>query len=169
MPPPSLTQWEPVGLAVPAPFLRADGAEAMSSLARLIASGAVSSRTDLAKRTGLARSTIGAHLDRLQASGLIREAGIAEPSGRGRPAHRLELAPDSGFVLVADLGVHGARLAVADLGQRLLAQETLSVQLSKGPEDTLALIEERWRADAVGCGVRARSGANNCGRPARTG
>ena len=146
MPPPSLTQWEPVGLAVPAPFLRADGAEAMSSLARLIASGAVSSRTDLAKRTGLARSTIGAHLDRLQAAGVIREAGIAEPTGRGRPAHRLELAPDSGVVLVADLGVHGARLAVADLGQRLLAQETLSVQLSKGPESTLALVEERWRA-----------------------
>ena len=121
MPPPSLTQWEPVGLAVPAPFLRADGAEAMSSLARLIASGAVSSRTDLAKRTGLARSTIGVHLDRLQAAGVIREAGIAEPTGRGRPAHRLELAPESGVVLVADLGVHGARLAVADLGQRLLA------------------------------------------------
>ena len=122
MPPPSLTQWKPVGLAVPAPFLRADGAEAMSSLARLIASGAVSSRTDLAKRTGLARSTIGVHLDRLQAAGLIREAGIAEPSGRGRPAHCLELAPDSGVVLVADLGVHGARLAVADLGQRPAAR-----------------------------------------------
>ena len=90
MPPPSLTQWNPVGLTVPAPFLRADGAEAMSSLARLIASGAVSSRTDLAKRTGLARSTIGVHLDRLQAAGVIREAGIAEPTGRGRPAHRLE-------------------------------------------------------------------------------
>jgi len=57
----------------------------------------------------------------------------------------LELAPDSGFVLVADLGVHSARLAVADLGQRLLAQETLSVQLSRGPEDILALVEERWR------------------------
>ena len=145
MPPPSLTQWEPVGLAVPAPFLRADGAEALSSLARLIASGAVSSRTDLAKRTGLARSTIGAHLDRLQDSGLIREAGIAEPSGRGRPAQRLELAPDAGFVLVADLGVHSARLAVADLGQRLLAQETLPVQLSRGPEDILDLVEQRWR------------------------
>ena len=145
MPPPGLTQWTPVGLTVPAPFLRADGAEAMSSIARLIASGAVTSRTDLAKRTGLARSTIGAHLDRLQASGLIREAGIADRSGRGRPAQRLELAPDSGLVLVADLGVHGARLAVTDFGQQLLAQETPSVRLSKGPEDTLALVEERWR------------------------
>ena len=145
MPLPGLTQWTPVGLTVPAPFVRGDGAEAMSSIARLIASGAVSSRADLAKRTGLARSTIGAHLDRLQTSGLIREAGIAEPSGRGRPAQRLELAPDSGFVLVADLGVHSARLAVTDLGQRLLAQQTLSVRLSKGPEDTLALVEERWR------------------------
>ena len=145
MPPPSLTQWEPVGLTVPAPFLRADGAETMSSLARLIASGAVSSRTDLAKRTGLARSTIGAHLDRLQDSGLIRDAGIAEPSGRGRPAGRLALAPDSGSVLVADLGVHSARLAVAGLGQRLLAQETLPVQLSRGPEDILDLVEQRWR------------------------
>ena len=110
MPPPGLLQWTPVRLTVPAPFVRADGAEAMSSIARLIASGAVSSRADLAKRTGLARSTIGAHLDRRQTSGLIREAGIAEPSGRGRPAQRLELAPDSGFVLVADLGVHSARL-----------------------------------------------------------
>lgn len=145
MPPPSLTQWTPVSLTVPAPFMRADGAEAMSSIARLIASGAVSSRTDLAKRTGLARSTIGAHLDRLQETGLIREAGIAEHSGRGRPAQRLELAPDSGFVLVADLGVHSARLAVADLSQRLLAQQTLSIQLSRGPEHILDLVEERWR------------------------
>jgi predicted NBD/HSP70 family sugar kinase len=65
----------------------------------------------------------------------------------------LELAPDSGVVLVADLGVHGARLAVADLGQRLLAHETLSVQLSNGPENILAVVEERWRdlLSAAGC------------------
>lgn len=145
MPPPTLTQWSPVRLAVPPPFLRADGADAMSSLARLVASGEVSSRTELAKRTGLARSTIGTHLDRLQASGLIRDTGVAEPSGRGRPAQQLELAPESGFVLVADLGVHAARLAVADLGQRLVAQETLPVQLASGPEEILSLMEERWR------------------------
>ena len=142
---PALSQWAPVRLTVPAPFLRADGAEVMSSLARLIASGAVQSRTELANRTGLARSTIGVHLDRLQDAGLIREAGLTAATGRGRPARRLGLSPEAGLVLVGDLSVHTARVVVADLTQRLLAQQTLPIRIADGPEVVLAGLEQAWR------------------------
>lgn len=143
--PPTLSQWPPVRLTVPAPFLRTDGAEAMSSLARLIASGAVQSRTELANRTGLARSTIGVHLDRLEAAGLIHEAGLAAASGRGRPPRRLRLSPEAGLVLVGDFGVHTARVVVADLTQRLLAQQTYPIRIADGPDDVLAGLEQAWR------------------------
>ena len=150
--PPSLTQWEPVGLAVPAPFLRADGAEAMSS-APLASSQVVRSAVEPTSPDGQAWP------DRQSAPTSIASRP-RESSARRESPSRVDGADPRiawsgaglGFVLVAGLGVHGARLAVADLGQRLLAQETFSVQLS-GPKGTLALIAERWRdmLSAVPC------------------
>lgn len=141
-----MTGWKPVRLTVPGTSGRAEQSLVHSSLARLIASGAAVSRAELARATGLARSTINTHLDDLRTSGVVIESGSAGNGGRGRPAHCLALAPRAGVVLVADTGVRTARLAVTDLEQAVLAECEMDVDVALGPERTLDVLTEGLRA-----------------------
>ncbi|GAA2362676.1 ROK family protein [Saccharopolyspora halophila] len=145
--------WEPVRMAVPRTSGRADGALVHSSLARLIASGAAESRVDLVKATGLARSTVNSHLDALIAAGVVIERGPVGGGGRGRPAHRLAIAPRAGVVLAADVGAHSSRLAVADLGQNVLAEQQVELDIATGPEKSLDLLTEHLRELLTTTGV----------------
>ncbi|TDC87098.1 ROK family transcriptional regulator [Saccharopolyspora aridisoli] len=137
--------WDPVRLTVPKTSGRADANLVLSVLTRLIASGTAESRAELVKHTGLARSTVNSHLDALIAAGVVAERGALSGGGRGRPAHRLAIAPRAGVVLAADVGAHSTRLAVADLGQGLLAEEQVALDLSVGPEDALDVLAEHLR------------------------
>jgi predicted NBD/HSP70 family sugar kinase len=137
--------WEAVRLTVPRMSGRADGSLVYSSLARLIASGAADNRVDLVRATGLARSTVSTHLDALIAAGVVVPCGANGNGGRGRPAHRLALAPRAGVVLVADVGVHSTRLAVADLGQNVIAEQEVSLDIALGPELALDLLSDHLR------------------------
>lgn len=139
--------WQPVRLTVPRTSGRAEGRLVYSSLARLVASGAADNRGELVRATGLARSTVSTHLEPLLAAGVLTEAGaeMARNQGRGRPAHRLALSPDAGIVAVADVGAHSTRLALADLGQRVLAEREVALDVSIGPDAALAeLAEQLW-------------------------
>ncbi|MEB3371222.1 ROK family transcriptional regulator [Saccharopolyspora mangrovi] len=138
--------WEPVRLTVPRTSGRADGDLVLSGLTRLIASGTAESRAELVKRTGLARSTVNSHLDALITSGVVAERGAVGGGGRGRPAHRLTIAPRAGVVLAADVGAHSTRLAVADLGQDLLAEQQVALDISVRPEKALDVLTEQLRA-----------------------
>ncbi|MER5390496.1 ROK family protein [Saccharopolyspora sp. NPDC002686] len=137
--------WEPVRLAVPRTSGRADDSLVHSSLARLIASGAAESRVDLVRATGLSRSTVHSHLDALITAGAVVERGPVGSGGRGRPAHRLAIAPRTGAVLAADVGVHSTRLAVADLGQDVLAESEVELEISVGPEPSLDVLTDHLR------------------------
>ncbi|MHA6800081.1 ROK family protein [Bounagaea algeriensis] len=141
-----MVSWDPVRLAVPAMSGRADGSLVYSSLARLIASGTAASRAELVRATGLARSTVNTHLEALLAAGAVVESGGAGNGGRGRPAHRLRLAARAGVVLVADVGVHSSRLAIADLGQTVLAEQHASLDVTDGPEAGLDTLTEHFRS-----------------------
>ncbi|TWG07515.1 ROK family transcriptional regulator [Saccharopolyspora dendranthemae] len=138
--------WDPVRLTVPRTSGRADGDLVLSVLTRLIASGTAESRAELVKRTGLARSTVNSHLDALISAGVLAERGALSGGGRGRPAHRLALAPRAGVVLAADVGAHSSRLAVADLGQDLLAEQQVTLDITVGPEKALDVLTEHLRA-----------------------
>ncbi|HST39755.1 MAG TPA: winged helix-turn-helix domain-containing protein, partial [Conexibacter sp.] len=76
------------------------------------------SRTELAERTGLARSTVGQRLELLVAMGYVEEAG-PRPSTGGRPAATVRFAAGGGVVLACDLGATHCRLAVTDLNHRV--------------------------------------------------
>ena len=67
-------------------------------------------RADLARATGLARSTVAQRVDALLAQGLVYEAGGSASTG-GRPPTVLAFNRDAGVVLVADLGATHARVA----------------------------------------------------------
>ena len=133
-------------LSAPALSARLDGPVTLSTLARLVASGTAVSKADLCQAAGLARTTVSTGVDELLDRGVLRVAGTRPTPGRGRPADRLALSPRGGHVLVADLGAHGAHLAVVDLSQRVRAHTHVAIDVADGPDAVLATVESRLDA-----------------------
>jgi predicted NBD/HSP70 family sugar kinase len=102
----------------------------------LVSSGEASSRTDLARLLGLARSTVSLRVQELINAGLLTETGEG-PSRGGRRPRVLRPAGGGGYVIGADLGGQHARLAAFDLsGERLhIAEHELDIEA--GPEACL--------------------------------
>jgi predicted NBD/HSP70 family sugar kinase len=133
-------------LSAPVLSARLDGPVTLSTLARLVASGAAVSKADLVQAAGLARTTVSSGVDELLDRGVLRVVGTRPTPGRGRPADRLALSPRGGHVLVADLGAHGAHLAVVDLSQTLRAHVHVDIDVAEGPDAVLATVESQLRA-----------------------
>src|SRR5690242_7464024 len=136
----------PLRLSAPALAARLDGPVTLSTLARLVASGAAVSKADLVAAAGLARTTVSNGVDELLDRGVLQVVGTRPTPGRGRPADRLALSPRGGHVLVADIGAHGAHLAVVDLGQTIRAHGHVDIDVDEGPDAVLAAVESHLRA-----------------------
>jgi len=131
----------PLRLSAPPFATRADAEVTLSTVARLIASGAAQSKADLVPAAGMARTTVSAAVDELLSRGVVRIAGTRPTPGRGRPADRLALSPRGGQVLLADVGARGAHLAVVDLSQEVVAHEHVDLDVRDGPEPVLDAVE----------------------------
>jgi predicted NBD/HSP70 family sugar kinase len=136
----------PLRLSTPPLAARVDAEVTLSTVARLIASGAAQSKADLVPAAGMARTTVSAAVDELLARGVVRIAGTRPTAGRGRPADRLALSPRGGHVLLADVGARGAHLAVVDLSQQVVAHEHVDLDVRDGPEPVLDAVEARLEA-----------------------
>jgi predicted NBD/HSP70 family sugar kinase len=154
----------PLRLAAPPLSGRIDAAVTLSTVARLVASGAAVSKADLVPAAGLARTTVSTAVDELLARGLLQIAGTRPTVGRGRPADRLALSPSGGHVLLADVGASSAHLAVVDLSQRMLARTEVPVDMHDGPDAVLRTVEseltslrDRALGDTVPPGVPGRA------------
>jgi predicted NBD/HSP70 family sugar kinase len=112
-------------------------------LLSLIREGAAVTRADLARHTGLARSTVAHRVDALLASGLVVEAGGSASTG-GRPPTVLAFNHDAGLVLVADLGATHARMAVTDLAGTPLAETAEDLDIALGPTEVLTRASARF-------------------------
>ena len=110
---------------------------------RLIRDGEAVTRAELARRTGLARSTVAQRVDALLAHGLVYETGETESTG-GRPPTALAVNHGAGVVLAADLGATHSRLAVSDLAAVPLAEVALDLDIALGPEAVLEVVQERF-------------------------
>ncbi len=110
---------------------------------RLIREEVAVTRADLARVTGLARSTVAQRVDALLAQGLVYEAGGSASTG-GRPPTVLAFNRDAGVVLVADLGATHARVAVSDLAGTPLAERASDLDIGLGPEHALTWVTERF-------------------------
>jgi predicted NBD/HSP70 family sugar kinase len=106
------------------------------------------SRSDLARLTGLSRTTVAAAVADLQARGLIVEQvdGHAEPAGRGRPPAVLRLDASAGAVLGVDFGHTHLRVAVADLSSTVLSERARQLDVddagSAALDAAVELVEE---------------------------
>ncbi|MDR2374273.1 MAG: ROK family protein [Bifidobacteriaceae bacterium] len=139
-------------LRPPALVRLSDQAAILSTVALLIASGAARTRPELARATGLARSTITATTRRLAAFGLIGSQGLGAPPGRGRPPELLMLNPQAGVVAIADLTPHHVRNSVVRMDQRLLATQRWRFDLAVGPEATVTFVGDQLTAMLEGLG-----------------
>lgn len=73
------------------------------------------SRARLATITGLNKATISSMVRKLLANGFIREIGINSDTAEiGRPAINLELAPEAGYIIGAEIGVDFVSVVVTN-------------------------------------------------------
>jgi predicted NBD/HSP70 family sugar kinase len=118
---------------------------------QLILSSQASSRSEIGRLTGLSRTAVTARVNQLTALGLIAEDATTESTG-GRPAGRLAFNASSAVVLAASIGRSRIQLAVADLGCSLLAEESLEVDQSSGPQRCLPAVVDRLHEMLADCG-----------------
>jgi predicted NBD/HSP70 family sugar kinase len=109
------------------------------------------SRSELARLTGLSRTTITSLVTDLQRRGLVveQESGDAgpEPAGRGRPPTLLRLDPSAGTAVGVYFGHDHVSVAAADLSSTVLAERRLELDVDHSA--TVALDAATTLVDVV--------------------
>lgn len=103
------------------------------------------SRADIARLTGLSRTTISSLVAELHKSGLITEAKAEAPTasaGRGRPGVLLALQPAAGAAIGIDFGHTHLRVAIADLSSRVLAERHRRIDVDRAADVALEAAAE---------------------------
>ena len=129
--------------------------------------GAIS-RADIARQTGLSRSTVSSLVADLQAAGLVVEREMAAaprgPEG-GRPPVLIALDQSAGALVGIDFGHRHVRVAVADLSFTVLAERVAEIDVDTAGHGALDLAAglaeelldeagvERGRVLAAGMGL----------------
>ena len=108
------------------------------------------SRADLARRSGLAKATIGAIVAQLQELGAVAE-GIVESGGRGRPSTPLELDGHALAGLGVEINVDYVALTALDLAGRELSFEERPVD---GDRPGLDAVRQLVRDEAAALASR---------------
>jgi predicted NBD/HSP70 family sugar kinase/biotin operon repressor len=96
------------------------------------------SRADLARVTGLSRSTVSTLVTDLQASGLVveRDDEPRRPQ-QGRPATLLTLDQSAGLILGIDFGHEQVHVAIADLSRTILAERVERLDVDHAAREAL--------------------------------
>ncbi|MPY57115.1 ROK family transcriptional regulator [Streptomyces spongiae] len=108
----------------------------------LVVSGAATNRAEIARRSGLARSTVGQQVDHLVGTGILEEVE-SRRSVRGRPPRVLTISPQAGTIAAIDVDTADSQVAIADLTRRIIARETVVVRIDAGPQAVLDAVSER--------------------------
>src|ERR671911_87294 len=110
---------------------------------------AMVSRAEIARSTGLSRSTVSSLVSELQADGLVverAEPGAAHGEQGGRPPILLSFDASAGAALGIDFGHSHVRVAVADLSSTILAERAVPLDTDhaayEGLDVALELIGE---------------------------
>jgi DNA-binding transcriptional ArsR family regulator len=109
-------------------LLNAEGSATPGSrIVRAMSERGTLSAVEIARHTGLARSTVSTALAALRRSGIVVETGAADSAARGvgRPATALTLNPDGGTCAGIHLGLDGIRVVLADVSHSILSEESV--------------------------------------------
>lgn len=117
----------------------------LSAVLRFLYHEAPLSRSQLALKTGLNKSTVSSLVEDLLARNLVCETGI-NSAGKGRPATLLEINPQAGAVIAVELGVDFVSAATIDFKGRILWRRLEGADPAASQEKTLgqtqALVEQ---------------------------
>ncbi|WP_221586208.1 ROK family transcriptional regulator [Microbacterium sp. G2-8] len=116
----------------------------VAHLFQLLRDGSPRTRAELAKATGLARSTIATRVDLLMRMDLIAPVADGVSTG-GRPPSRFALNPRARVVVAADLGASHATVAITDLEGSVLAEHSDPLAIADGPVPVLTWLIESAR------------------------
>jgi len=98
------------------------------------------SRAEIARRTGLSRSTVSSLVSDLQADGLVverEEHGAAHGTQGGRPPILLSFDSSAGAAVGIDFGHSHLRVAISDLSSRILAERAVPLDTDHAAEEGL--------------------------------
>ncbi len=105
-------------------------------LLNLLRTHSPQSRADLAVATGLNKTTVSSLVTDLISAGLAREIGQATSDG-GRPAVLLELNPNAGYIIGAELGVWFIKIALTDFRATVLWRQEVLLRPGQTPDSAL--------------------------------
>lgn len=121
------------------------------------------SAAQIARITGLAKSTVSTALSELRRSDMVVEVGVESPGGVGRPATALTLNPKAGTCIGLAIGPTEIQVILADVSHRVLSDRTVHLDLDFSPEtairDVHRLIAEaydgqwQYRDGLLGVGI----------------
>lgn len=124
------------------------------------------SRADLARRTGLSRSTVSAIVADLLETGLVREARTGVSTGGRRPIV-LAFQDDAALLLGVELGASHVSVVLTDLRCKVRDHRRVPCPVRDDPEGALELVEQcigellggtgKTHPSLVGIGVAAPS------------
>ncbi|TDL32304.1 ROK family protein [Arthrobacter nitrophenolicus] len=100
----------------------------------LIRSGEATTRTDLLDRLGWSRITLARRLEELVNASIIKSVGQLDSRG-GRPPENFAVKPDSGVMLVLDIGGSHSMVAITDLVSTILSVDEADIGPSQGPAE----------------------------------
>jgi glucokinase-like ROK family protein len=104
------------------------------------------SRADIARLTGLSRSTVSSIVSDLIEDGLLSEqreaTGVAHGDAGGRPPVLLSLNPSAGLAVGVDFGHTHLRVAVSDLSHKVLAESRRPLDTDHSAEEGLDAASE---------------------------
>jgi len=122
---------------------RSSGAPA-SRIVRAMSQRGALSAAQIARLTGLARSTVSTALSDLRKSGIVVEVGGQEDSakGVGRPATALTLNPEAGTCVGIHIALDEVRMIVADVSHSVIFEQIMPAGRDYSPEHAAAMTKE---------------------------
>jgi predicted NBD/HSP70 family sugar kinase/biotin operon repressor len=133
--------------------LRTSNLRAMTAL---LSSGGPQSRADLARGSGLSRTTVSSLVSELLESGVVVETddrGTPYKGGSGRPPQLIALALRPGGVAGVDIGHHHVRVAVSDRNASIKAEVEAAMDADPHGEGTLDTAADLVRRAAAKAGL----------------
>ncbi len=116
-----------------------------SRIVRVIGTRGALSAAEIARVTGLARSTVSTALMELRKSGIVVEGpgGDGEEArGVGRPATRLSLNPLAGTCIGIHLSLTGVRVVLADVSHSVIAEQIIELGADYAPAQAVRALKE---------------------------
>jgi predicted NBD/HSP70 family sugar kinase len=104
-----------------------------NTILRLVAAGGATSRAQAARVTGMARSTIGLHVDQMLRDEILTETEESQ-GARGRPAKELTVGRGAGYVVDVIFDRTNTCVAISDASAAIVQSRIIDILLNPDPK-----------------------------------